>query len=56
MPNGRYLPGKPLLSNKQRDHLGPYPCFHRVIAGMSVLVVCGIILDENIYITDRCGP
>ena len=43
----RYLPGRPLLSNKQRDHLGPYPCLHCVIAGMSVLVVCGIILDGH---------
>jgi hypothetical protein len=42
----RYLPGGPLLSNKQRDNLGLYPCFHRVIAGMSVLVVCGIRLSR----------
>ena len=24
----RYLPGRPLLSNKQGDHLGLYLCFH----------------------------
>ena len=38
------LPGRPLLSNKQWDHLGSDPCFHRVIVWMSVLVVCGIIV------------
>ena len=42
----RYFSGGPLLSNKQRDHLGSYPCLHRVIAGMSVLVVCGIRLGR----------
>ena len=42
----RYLPGRPLFSNKQRDNLGLYPCFHCVIAGMSVLVVCGIRLSR----------
>ena len=42
----RYLPGRPLFSNKQWDNLGLYPCFHRVIAGKSVLVVCSIRLSR----------